>query len=80
MSKKRRRHSAEQFINNLGSAEATLAAGRSVSEVLLLEVSEAPLSRWWPRYVGMKSEEARRLEGTRGKEQPTQQDHCRPSV
>lgn len=60
--KKRRRHSAEQIIKKLRDADAMLAAGKSVGEVLqALEVSEASLSRWRAQYGGMKSEEAKRL-------------------
>ena len=62
MSKRRRRHSAEQIIKKLRDADAMLAAGKSVGEVLQsLEVSEATLSRWRAQYGGMKSEEAKRL-------------------
>ncbi|MCC9608116.1 transposase [Blastopirellula sp. JC732] len=62
MSKKRRRHSAEQIIKKLRDADAMLAAGKSVGEVLqALEVSEATLSRWRTQYGGMKSEEVKRL-------------------
>ncbi|TWT29738.1 Transposase [Blastopirellula retiformator] len=62
MSKKRRRHSAEQIIKKLRNADAMLAAGKSVGEVLQsLEVSEATLSRWRTQYGGMKSKEAKRL-------------------
>ena len=62
MSKKRRRHTPEQIIKKLRDADAMLAAGKSVGEVLqALEVSEATLSRWRSQYGGMKSEEAKRL-------------------
>ncbi|GAA4422400.1 transposase [Bremerella cremea] len=62
MSKKRRRHSAEQIIKKLRDADAMLASGKSVGEVLQsLEISEATLSRWRSQYGGMKSEEAKRL-------------------
>ncbi len=60
--KKRKRHSAEQIVKKLRDADAMLAAGKSVGEVLQsLEVSEATLSRWRSQYGGMKSEEAKRL-------------------
>ena len=60
--KNRKRHSAEQIINKLRDADAMLAAGKSVGEVLQkLEISEPTLSRWRSRYGGMKSEEAKRL-------------------
>jgi transposase-like protein len=62
MNKKRKRHSAEQVIKKLRDADAMLAAGKSIGEVLqALEVSEATLSRWRSQYGGMKSEEAKRL-------------------
>ena len=60
--KKRRRHSPEQIVKKLRDADAMLAAGKSVGEVLqALEVSEATLNRWRQQYGGMKSEEAKRL-------------------
>ena len=60
--KKRKRHSPEQIVKKLRDADAMLAAGKSVGEVLQkLEVSEATLSRWRSQYGGMKSEEAKRL-------------------
>lgn len=62
MSKQRRRHSAEQIVKKLRDADAMLAAGKTVGEVLQsLEISEATLSRWRAQYGGMKSEEAKRL-------------------
>jgi putative transposase len=62
MSKKRKRHTAEQVVKKLRDADAMLAAGKSIGEVLqALEVSEATLSRWRSQYGGMKSEEAKRL-------------------
>jgi len=60
--KKRKRHSPEQIVKKLRDADAMLAAGKTVGEVLQsLEVSEATLSRWRTQYGGMKSEEAKRL-------------------
>jgi transposase-like protein len=60
--KKRKRHSPEQIVKKLRDADAMLAAGKSVGEVLQsLAVSEATLSRWRSQYGGMKSEEAKRL-------------------
>jgi putative transposase len=62
MSKTRKRHTAEQVVKKLRDADAMLAAGKSIGEVLQsLEVSEATLSRWRSQYGGMKSEEAKRL-------------------
>lgn len=60
--KKRVRHSTEQIIKKLRDADAMLAAGKSVGEVLqALEISEATLSRWRSQYGEMKSEKAKRL-------------------
>lgn len=62
MTKRRKRHSAEQVIRKLRDADAMLDAGKSVGEVVqALEVSEATLHRWRNQYGGMKSEEAKRL-------------------
>lgn len=59
---KRTRHSAEQIVTKLREADAMLAAGRSVAQVVQqLGVSEATYSRWRGQYGGMKADEARRL-------------------
>ena len=60
--KKRKRHTPEQIVKKLRDADAMLATGKSVGEVLqALEVSEPTLSRWRAQYGGMKSEKAKRL-------------------
>ena len=62
MSKKRKRHSAEEVVKKLRDADAMLAAGKDLAAVLqALEVSEPTLARWRTQYGGMKSEEAKRL-------------------
>ena len=62
MSRKRKRHSAEEVVKKLRDADAMLAAGKDLAAVLqALEVSEATLARWRNQYGGMKSEEAKRL-------------------
>ena len=62
MSKKRKRHSAEEVVKKLRDADAMLAAGKDLASVLqALEVSEPTLARWRTQYGGMKSEEAKRL-------------------
>lgn len=62
MSKKRKRHSAEEVVKKLRDADAMLASGKDLAAVLqALEVSEATLARWRNQYGGMKSEEAKRL-------------------
>lgn len=59
---KRTRHSAEQIVNKLREADAMLAAGRPVAQVVqALGVSEQTFNRWRNQYGGMKAEEARRL-------------------
>lgn len=59
---KRTRHSAEQIVNKLREAEAMLAAGRSIAQVVqALGVSEQTFTRWRNQYGGMKADEARRL-------------------
>jgi putative transposase len=62
MSKKRKRHNAEEVVRKLRDADAMLAAGKDLAAVLqALEVSEATFNRWRNQYGGMKSQEARRL-------------------
>lgn len=63
MSKRgRKRHSAEQIIRKLREAEAMLAVGKTIGQVVqTLEVSEQTYHRWRNQYGGMKAEEAKRL-------------------
>jgi len=59
---KRTRHTPEQIITKLREADAMLAAGRSIGQVVqALGVSEQTFHRWRNQYGGMKAEEARRL-------------------
>jgi transposase-like protein len=59
---KRTRHSAEQIVTKLREADAMLAAGRSLAQVVqALGVSEQTFHRWRNQYGGMKADEARRL-------------------
>lgn len=59
---KRTRHSAEQIIVKLREADAMLATGKSIAQVVQqLGVSEQTLHRWRNQYGGMKSGQARRL-------------------
>ena len=59
---KRTRHSAEQIVSKLREADAMLAAGRSIAQVVQqLGVSEQTIYRWRNQYGGMKADEARRL-------------------
>lgn len=59
---KKTRHTQEQIIRMLRQAEAKLAAGSTVPEVVRdLGISEATFHRWKARYSGMSSQEAKRL-------------------
>lgn len=59
---KRTRHTPEQIVTKLREADAMLAAGRSVAQVVqMLGVSEPTYARWRSQYGGMKADEARRL-------------------
>ena len=59
---KRTRHTPEQIVTKLREADAMLAAGKSVAQVVqALGVSEPTFSRWRSQYGGMKADEARRL-------------------
>lgn len=61
-SRRRKRHSPEQIIRKLREADAMLAAGKTIGQVVQsLEVSEPTFHRWRNQYGGMKSEEAKRL-------------------
>ena len=56
------RHTPEQIVTKLREAEAMLAAGKSVAQVVQhLGVSEPTFARWRNQYGGMKADEARRL-------------------
>jgi transposase-like protein len=59
---KRTRHTAEQIVTKLREADAMLAAGKGVAQVVqALGISEPTLARWRAQYGGMKEGEARRL-------------------
>lgn len=54
---KGKKHSPEQIIKKLREADAVIALGKTVGQVLQsLEISEQTLSRWRNQYSGMKSE------------------------
>ena len=59
---KRTRHTAEQIIRKLKTAEQLIAQGKTVADVCrALEVSQPTYHRWRQQYGGMQAEEARRL-------------------
>ncbi len=59
---KRTRHTPEQIVTKLREAEAMLAAGKTVAQVVqALGVSEPTFARGRSQYGGIKAEEARRL-------------------
>ena len=59
---KRQRHSPEQVIRKLRTAEQMLSEGKTIGEAAkTLEVSEQTLHRWRNQYGGMKAADAKRL-------------------
>ena len=59
---KGKKHSPEQIIKKLREAEAMLATGKTIGQVVQsLEISEQTYHRWRNQYGGMKAEEAKRL-------------------
>ena len=57
-----KRHTPEQVIAKLRSAEADVAQGLSIAQVCQrLGVSEPTLHRWRQQYGGMKADDAKRL-------------------
>ena len=59
---KRTRHNPEHVVAKLREADAMLAAGRSVAQIVQqLGVSEPTYARWRAQFGGMKADEARRL-------------------
>ena len=62
MTRKRRRHSADQIVKKLRDAEAMLNSGKDLAAMLQsLGISEATYHRWRQQYGGMKANEAKRL-------------------
>lgn len=60
--KSRKRHPAEAIVKKLREAEAELAQGTSLGQVLQkLEVSEQTFYRWKRKYGGLSVDEAKRL-------------------
>lgn len=59
---KRRKHTPEQIIRKLRTAEQMLSEGKTAAEAAkALEVSEQTLHRWRNTYGGMKAEDVKRL-------------------
>ena len=64
MKRRRRRHSSEQIVRKLRTAERELAQGATVAQVVQrLEISEQTFYRWRKKYGGMEVAEAVRLKG-----------------
>jgi putative transposase len=56
------RHTAEQIIRKLKTAEQLISQGRTVVEVCcIIEVTQPNYHRWRQQYGGMQAGEARRL-------------------
>ncbi len=61
---KGKKHNPEQIIKKLREADAMIAMGKTIGQVLQsLEISEQTFHRWRNQYGGMKAEEAKRLKG-----------------
>jgi putative transposase len=59
---KRIRHTAEQIIRKLKTAEQLIAQGKTVADVCrAIEVTQPTYHRWKQQYGGMQAEEAKRL-------------------
>ena len=59
---KRIRHTAEQIIRKLKTAEQLIAQGKTVADVCrAIEVTQPTYHRWQQLYGGMKATEAKRL-------------------
>ena len=59
---KRKRHTPEQIIAKLRDADAMLAAGSTIAQIVQhLGVSEQTYHRWRNQFGGMKASEAKRL-------------------
>jgi len=59
---KRTRHTPEQIICKLKTADQLIAQGQTFAEACrVLEVSQPTYHRWLQLYGGMKAEEAKRL-------------------
>ena len=59
---KRIRHTPEQIIRKLKTAEQLVAQGKTVTEVCrVIEVTQPTYHRWRQQYEGMQAEEAKRL-------------------
>jgi putative transposase len=59
---KRIRHTAEQIIRKLKTAEQLIAQGKAVADVCrAIEVTQPTYHRWKQKYGGMQAEEAKRL-------------------
>jgi putative transposase len=59
---KGKKHRPEQIIQKLREADAMIATGKTLGQVVqALEISEQTLDRWRKQYGGMKAEEAKRL-------------------
>ncbi len=59
---KQKRHTPEQIISKLRDADAMLATGATIGQVVQqLGVSEQTFHRWRNQYGGMKAGDAKRL-------------------
>lgn len=70
---KRQRHTPEQIIRKLRTAEQMLSEGKTAGEAAkALEVSEQTLHRWRNQYGGMKAEDVKRPQRAGARERPAE--------
>ena len=59
---RKRRHTAEQIVNNLRQAEVELSRGVKIAQVCRkLAITEQTYYRWRKEYGGVRTDQARRL-------------------
>lgn len=76
---KKKRHTPEQIIAKLREADAMLAAGRTIGQVVQhLAVSEPTYHRWRNQYGGMKATDAKRLKLLEQEERAAEEACGRP--
>lgn len=58
----RKRHTPEQIVRKLATADRLLAEGKDVADVCReLQVTEASYDRWRNQFGGLKADDAKRL-------------------
>jgi putative transposase len=77
---KRIRHTAEQIIRKLKTAEQLIAQGKTVADVCrAIEVTQPTYHRWKQQYGGMQAGEAKRLTQLEKENAPSKSSWQKPS-